>query len=95
MVGFVDVRRHTLRHTRASLMIQGGAHMKVISEILDMSLETYDKIYAHLSKKEINEMADWMGRESDNAFAECAHNIRQKTKKSRKIQTIGDNSNVN
>lgn len=62
LAGFDDVTPHTLRHTRASLMIQGGTHMKVISEILDMSLETLDKIYAHLSKKELNEMSEWMGR---------------------------------
>ena len=64
MAGFTDVTPHTLRHTRASLMIQAGVHMKVISAILDMSLETLDKIYAHLSKKELNAMGDWMGRKA-------------------------------
>ena len=43
-------------------MIRGGVHMKVISEILDMSIETLNKVYAHVSRDELNAMSSWMGR---------------------------------
>lgn len=81
--GLDDVTPHTLRHTRASLMIQNGMPMKVVSEILDMSIETLNKIYAHIAQDQLNEMAPWMGR----AATMRTQNVRTSDKKSPKKMT--------
>lgn len=42
-----DVTPHTLRHTAATWMAQGGAPMERIAQVLGDTVETVERVYAH------------------------------------------------
>ena len=49
--GFNSVRFHDLRHTFASLMLLGGVHPKIVSEMLGHSSVAFTlDVYSHVSK---------------------------------------------
>lgn len=55
--GFGHLRKpHTLRHSRASLMLQDGVASFHVSRLLGDTMETVDKTYAHHSPEKLGEV---------------------------------------
>ncbi len=55
--GFAHLRKpHTLRHSRASLMLQDGASPFHVARLLGDSMDTVDKTYAHSSTENLGKV---------------------------------------
>ena len=51
-----DFHTHTLRHSFATHMLDGGADIKVVQELLGHSSPTTTQIYTHISKEKMREI---------------------------------------
>lgn len=50
-IGIAPINHHALRHTAATIMLESGVHVKVVSEILGhASIQTTLDIYSHVSE---------------------------------------------
>ena len=57
------VRLHDLRHTFASLLIEGGVSLKVVSEALGHStISVTADVYSHVSASMLHDAADLLDR---------------------------------
>lgn len=50
-------RPHALRHTRASQLARDGRSIKFIAEFLDITAQTADQIYSHLTERHLDQTA--------------------------------------
>lgn len=55
MIGRSDLTTHSCRHTAASLMLEGGADLKTIQELLGHSSLSTTSIYLHINQKQKKE----------------------------------------
>ena len=53
---------HTLRHTAATWLMQGGVSMCRAAGFLGMSVETLDRVYGHHHPDYLSDAADAIGR---------------------------------
>jgi integrase len=60
--GLGDVTFHTLRHTFASRLVQGGATMKALQELLGHGSMQMTMRYAHLAPNNLREAVDILSR---------------------------------
>ena len=61
--GLPDIRLHDLRHTCATLLLTGGVHPKVVSELLghaniSITLDTYSHVIPSLGEAAADAMED-------------------------------------
>jgi len=57
-----DVTPHTLRHTAATWLMQGGADIWQASRLLGMTVETLERVYGHHHPGHLAEAVAVMGR---------------------------------
>jgi len=60
--GFTDIRFHDLRHTYASWLVQAGAPLKAVQDLLGHSTLSMTQRYAHLGTEHLKDAVKLIGK---------------------------------